>query len=148
MSTDPAHPDDLIAPAPAGTQPAPVPEDAGPSEPARPEVTGPARSFTDVRSFVAELLAPAYARATRDADTQAKWCPHWTEHPAAAWRLTALWQAWEQLPDDDPDKICAWWLDRADATMTALCDPVRGPFTGCGPTRHHQPPPLPLAVPA
>jgi hypothetical protein len=100
-------------------------------------------SFEDVRAFVEHLIAPAYAREVRDADTHAKWCSRWYEHPAAAWRLDVLWRAWQHLSDDDPDAVCAWWLDRADPTMTALTDPVRGPFIGCGPSRHHLPSPLP-----
>jgi hypothetical protein len=101
-------------------------------------------SFADVHAFVAGLLAPAYARAVRDADSHAKWCPHWPDHPAAAWRLDALWRAWEALPDDDPDATCSWWLAKADPTMAALCDPRTGPFAGCGPTRHRRPDPLPV----
>lgn len=99
--------------------------------------------FKDVHGFVESLIAPAYARDLRDADTHAKWCPQWHEHRAAAWRLDALWRAWQALPDDDPDALCGWWLDRADPTMAALTDPVHGPFTGCGPTRHSLPAPLP-----
>ncbi|MGQ0846557.1 MAG: DUF4913 domain-containing protein [Sporichthyaceae bacterium] len=113
--------DDLLAPATSSDEP-----------------TGPG-SFDNVHAFVEHLIAPAYARDLRDADTHAKWCPRWHEHPAAAWRLDALWRAWQTLPDDDPDALCAWWLHRADPTMTALTDPVHGPFTGCGPTRHHLP---------
>jgi hypothetical protein len=100
-------------------------------------------SFDDVHAFVAHLIAPAYARDVRDADTHAKWCARWHEHPAAAWRLDALWRAWQNLPDNDPDAVCAWWLDRADPTMAVLADPVTGPFVGCGPTRHHVPDALP-----
>jgi hypothetical protein len=111
--------------------------------PALPDNGGGAGSFDDVQVFVEQLIAPAYARELRDADTHAKWCPRWHEHPAAAWRLNALWRAWQALPDDDPDALCAWWLSRADPIMAALTDPVHGPFTGCGPTRHHQPRPLP-----
>lgn len=121
-------PEDLLAPDTTGT--------GDDSEPG---------SFTDVHAFVAELLAPAYARVVRDADTHAKWCPHWHTHPSARWRIDALWRTWQNLPDDDPDKVCAWWLERADPTMAALTHPAHGPFAGCGPTRHHEPPALPIA---
>lgn len=121
--------DDLLAPAGADQD----------------DLSGPG-SFEDVHAFVERLIAPAYARDVRDvrdADTHAKWCARWHEHPAAAWRLDALWRTWQNLPDNDPDAVCAWWLDRADPTVTVLTDPVRGPFVGCGPTRHHRPPDLP-----
>lgn len=103
-------------------------------------------SFDTLDAFVTGLIAPAYARTVRDADSHTKWCPHWHEHPAAAWRLHALWRAWEALPDDDPDAQLTWWLQRADPTMTALGDPRTGPFTACGPTRHRRPPDLPAGA--
>jgi hypothetical protein len=102
-------------------------------------------SFPNLDAFVGGLLAPAYARDIRNGDTAVRWCPTWRAHPPALWRLDALWRAWRNLPDDDPDAVCVWWLERADPTMTALTDPAHGPFIGCGPTRHHLPNPLPLA---
>jgi hypothetical protein len=133
-------PDSLLAAAPAATENAAEGAVSGDSPPT---------DLPDVHAFVEQLLAPAYARAVRDADSHAKWCPHWHEHPAARWRLDALWRSWEALPDDDPDRTVDWWLNRADTTMTALGDPRTGPFIGCGPGRHHLPAPLPTPrVPA
>jgi hypothetical protein len=103
-------------------------------------------SFADLDAFVAGLLAPAYARDIRNGDAAVRWCPTWRAHPPAVWRLDALWRSWRNLPDDDPDATCVWWLERADPTMAALCHPGTGAFTGCGPTRHHRPADLPVAA--
>jgi hypothetical protein len=103
-------------------------------------------SFTDLDAFVTGLLAPAYAREVRNGDTAARWCPQWRAHPPAVWRLDALWRAWCNLPDDDPDAVCLWWLERADPTMAALTNPATGAFAGCGPTRHHRPADLPVTT--
>lgn len=85
------------------------------------------RVYPTVEAWVTEWLSPTIRRPS----SGRCWCPQWSAHPEAVWRLSALWQAWETLMVDDDTGPSTWWLHHADPHLRVLLD-SRGPFAACG----------------
>lgn len=92
--------------------------------------------FPTLDAFVTGLIALIYERATTAVTT---WCPKWWMHDEAVLRLTALWQAWEQMHVSEGPLAAAKWLTwYADPIMGQLLS-SEGTFKGCSVERGHQP---------
>jgi hypothetical protein len=79
--------------------------------------------YPDSESWVTDWL---YAYSP----TPSLWCAHWVEHPPAAARLHALWEAWEVAQADGPPAMSSWWNYHHDTHLAALTA-SRGPFAAC-----------------
>lgn len=71
------------------------------------------------------------------------WCPSWFTHAQALSRLDSLWRAWEYMRHDGALGMSNWWTHHVDPTMSALMDPLTGPFARCA-NGHERNEPLPL----
>ncbi|SPT53474.1 Uncharacterised protein [Actinomyces bovis] len=92
--------------------------------------------FPTLNDFVTGLIALIYERATSTATT---WCPKWWMHDEAVLRLTALWQAWEEMHvNEQPLATAKWLVYYADPIMGQLLS-SEGTFKGCSVERGHQP---------
>jgi hypothetical protein len=108
---------------------------------------GPQLVYPTLDRFVAELLAPTWARPVDG--RRLTWCPSWWKHAEAIVRLEALWRSWEHLRLDPATGMSVWLRDHADHHMRILMDPEIGPFKSCHPERGHgeRLKPLPLQLP-
>ncbi|MGW3623721.1 DUF4913 domain-containing protein [Streptomyces sp. NPDC000880] len=86
-------------------------------------------AFGTLEEFVKDYLAPLLG--DRDTTHAAAWCPAWFRHPEALVRLNAVWRAFEYLKPDAALGLSNWWLHHADPHLSALMDPVTGPFVRC-----------------
>ena len=69
---------------------------------------------------------------------QTAWCPRWWMHDEAVFRLTSLWQAWEEMHVTEGAMAGAKWLAYyADPIMGVLLS-ADGAFRGCSVERGHQ----------
>lgn len=104
------------------------------------------RCYPNAAQWVAEWLVLHYGRD----NPGFRWCRRWWDHPEAAARLEALWQAWEtaRADEDDPAAMSSWWLEHADPHMQLLGSEA-GPFAQCDATSgaHHAPATLPVVSP-
>lgn len=99
---------------------------------------GPQLQFPTLDAFVQDLIAVVYELPT-EASAVRTWCPEWWMHDAAVFRLTALWQAWEQMHvSDGPEGAARWLVSYGDPIMERLTA-ADGPFQGCGTVRGHSP---------
>lgn len=84
--------------------------------------------YPSVDAWVSSWLIPVW---TRDVSAdRLTWCPQWWRHPEAVARLTALWQAWEQLRLEPGAAMSVWWRDHADHHLPVLLDAERDCCTG------------------
>lgn len=96
--------------------------------------------YPSVDAWVSSWLIPVW---TRDVSAdRLTWCPQWWRHPEAVARLTALWQAWEQLRLEPGTAMSVWWRDHADHHLPILLD-ADTVFKGCSPTKGHTQYPIP-----
>lgn len=100
----------------------------------------PPVQYPSVDAWVRDWLLPVW---TRDVSTDSlTWCPQWWRHPEAVARLTALWQAWEQLRLEPGAGMSTWWRDHADHHLTVLLN-SQHTFKGCGSIKGHTDYPVP-----
>lgn len=83
----------------------------------------PAQAFEDSAAWCDQWLD----RFTALPDT---WCDRWAEHPEAAARIHALWEAWETAFADGGGAMSTWWLIHHAGHMDVLAS-SRGPFARC-----------------
>ncbi len=102
---------------------------------------GASPGYADVVAWVAGFFAPTFARPVGG---EARWCPRWTEHPEAVYRLEALWRTWEVARHDPRTGAALWLRDHLDPQLAVLLS-SRGPFAQCTPLRHEVPAALPGA---
>ncbi|MGW6398140.1 DUF4913 domain-containing protein [Streptomyces sp. NPDC055134] len=72
-------------------------------------------------------------------------CPSWFSHAQVFSRLDSMWRAWETLRWDGAMGMSNWWLHHVDPYVSALLDPVNGPFARCG-EGHQRDEPLPIEL--
>ena len=95
----------------------------------------PPLQFPTVDAFVTGFIAPVWASTATTAGTC--WCPQWWTHPGAVFRLTALWQAWENMHvNDGPTAAAKWLVSYGDPIMRELIGPA-GVFHACSPQKGH-----------
>jgi len=90
--------------------------------------------YETVESFVSNHLAVLIQRRLEGTVT---WCPQWTLHPEAVDRLTAIWEAWEELHNQGGAARSNRWLRHVDPHLGVLMDADRGPFVYCDPDKGH-----------
>lgn len=97
--------------------------------------------------WVEGVLVPGYLD---EPSPEARWCPHWWEHPAAVARLHALWLAWQELTEPAAGYTgpSTWHRDHLDPCLRELRSST-GPFQGCTKSphtvAHRGPEPVPSA---
>ncbi|CED91299.1 DUF4913 domain-containing protein [Actinomyces succiniciruminis] len=98
----------------------------------------PPLQFPTLETFVSGLIAVIYELPT-DRSQTITWCPKWWLHDGAVFRLTALWQAWENMHVNEGPQAAAKWLTfYADPIMDRLLR-QDGPFASCTSDRGHEP---------
>ena len=104
---------------PAGTAPAPAPEQHPPLYP-------------DLETWVTGYFAPMFLHRI-PGNPRARWCARWWDHAEAIARLTLLWNGWEGARWE-PAAKAGWWLD-LDHHLPLLLD-LDGPFRNCRHSEH------------
>ncbi|MCX5079431.1 DUF4913 domain-containing protein [Streptomyces sp. NPDC001939] len=97
--------------------------------------------YPNVAEFVADRFIYFVPRPTPESGRV--WCPSWFRHAQALSRLDSMWRAWETLRWDGALGMSNWWLHHVDPHLSALLDPVTGPFAGCA-DGHRTSEPLPI----
>lgn len=115
---------------PVGTTPL-----ASPLDPVWPEGHSP--HYPNTATWVSEWLCPTMER---EITRSVAWCPMWWDHPEAAERLDALWEAWELGRLGGGTWKSAWWVQHADRHLSRLCHPDTGPFGHCHSTHRRDTP--------
>ena len=92
------------------------------------EEPAPGPQFETVEQFVTGWVMPFYVRDTANA----VWCRQWWDHPEAALRLEALWEAYEGArASTDGGAFAAWFRLEADHHLPLLYSAGEGPFREC-----------------
>lgn len=86
-------------------------------------------TYTDWREWVRSWLA---GRIHRPAHV---WCARWDEHPEAASRLEALFDAWRQMWPAPGTARSLWWRDHFDHHF-AMITSEAGPMAECHHSAH------------
>lgn len=95
---------------------------------------GPPPAFLDEVDWFEGWLAPVVRRQLK-AGTY--WCARWRDHPEAAERLQALWEAWEAARAEGGNAMSYWWTVHFDAHWGVLTDSARGSFAACAKRGQH-----------